>query len=93
MDLLDNSRAKPATNQSNFESAELQPIGGNANTTSNSQITNQSSQPSSISHAKDIKDQPSRPNVISRPINRIQSINSRGTYKNRSKRGYLGFQN
>ena len=84
MDLLDNSRAKPATNQSNLETAELEPIGGNANTTSNSQITNQSSQPSSISHAKDIKDNPSRPNVISRPINRFQSINSHGTYNYRS---------
>lgn len=84
MDLLDNSRAKPATNQSNLQTAELEPIGVNANTASNSQITNQSSQPSSISHAKDIKDNPSRPNVISRPINRFQSINSRGRYKYRS---------
>lgn len=84
MDLLDNSRAKPATNQSNLETAELEPIGVNANTISNSQITNQSPQPSSISHAKDIKDNPSRPNVISRPINRLHSINSRGRYKYRS---------
>ena len=93
MDLLDNTRAKPATNLSNCESAEpeTQPIGGKASTNTNSQITNQSSSPSSLiqsSRAKDIKDNHSRPNVISRPINRIHSfVNSHGRYRN--ERRYL----
>ena len=78
MDLLDNTKA--ATNLSNCEDAELGPIGGNVNTAKNSQPTNQSPHPSSLNHAKDIKGNSSRPNVISRPINRIHSINS-GWYK------------